>query len=163
MARAQAIEETRNQATSPWTEEKTVRLEKLYADGVSFRDIAADIGGVTRNAVIGKVHRMQLEPRREPVVIKKKPLIFVVPQPRRRSRSKVNFTVTKPPEPEPVPGKDYSCKITELTDTTCRYPLWKFDAATYSDKFYCGAPGAELSIGQPYCRKHARLCNPQRQ
>jgi len=135
------------------------RLQRLYVDGVSFRDIAADIG-VTRNAVIGKVHRMQLEPR-QPVVSKKAPLIYQVPRPRYRPRPKELFIVAKWSEPEP--DIDYRCVITELTDTTCRYPLWLFNAAPYTERFYCGAPGAEMSTGRPYCPKHMLLCNPQRQ
>jgi len=101
-----------------------------------------------------------LPPRAE--IIKARPPIYTAPKARRRPRvSTVNFlTMT---EPEPEPDVDYSCGILELTDTRCRFPLWRHDALPYSERFYCGAPGAELSSGQPYCRKHARLCNPQRQ
>ena len=150
-----------NAVNSPWTDDKVERLERLYNNGVSFRDIAEDLGGVTRNAVIGKVHRMQLPTRAE--VIKTAPFIYKPPkQTRRRPRaSTVNLAIMK--EPEPDPKIDYRCTILDLTDTRCRFPLWRHDAAPFVEKFYCGAPGAELSTGQPYCRKHARLCNPQRQ
>ena len=147
-----------NQSTGSWNAEQMTRLEHLYRDGFSFREIAADIG-VTRNAVIGKVHRMQL-PTRD-VILKAKPVVVRPPKPR-RVRHRTFFKVNKP-EPEPDPAVDYKCIITALTDTTCRYPLWKTETPPFAVKFYCGAPGAELSIGQPYCRKHARLCNPQRQ
>jgi len=150
-----------SEATTNWNEDRTSRLERLYREGLSFREIAADIG-VTRNAVIGKVHRMQL-PTRD-VILKTKPVVRrPPPKPRsRRSSSGVIFKVNIKPDPEPDPAVDYKCIITELNDTTCRYPLW--DTSTpHEGRFYCGAPGAELSIGQPYCRKHARLCNPQRQ
>ena len=39
-----------------WTEERVELLKKLWAEGLSASQIAARLGGVTRNAVIGKVH-----------------------------------------------------------------------------------------------------------
>jgi GcrA cell cycle regulator len=143
-----------NQSTGSWNAEQMTRLERLYRNGVSFREIAADIG-VTRNAVIGKVHRMQL-PTRD-VILKAKPVVVRPPKPHRTI-----FKVKKP-KPEPDPVVDYSCIIIDLTNTTCRYPLWTIDAVPFAVKFYCGAPGADMSVGQPYCRKHALMCNPQRQ
>jgi hypothetical protein len=53
-----------------WTDERTALLRKLWADGVSTSLIADELGGVTRNAVIGKVHRLGLE-ERETKVAKK--------------------------------------------------------------------------------------------
>jgi GcrA cell cycle regulator len=47
-----------------WTEERVERLKKLWSDGLSASQIAAELGGgVTRNAVIGKVHRLGLRGR----------------------------------------------------------------------------------------------------
>jgi GcrA cell cycle regulator len=43
-----------------WTDERVELLRKLWGEGLSASRIAAQIGGVTRNAVIGKVHRMKL-------------------------------------------------------------------------------------------------------
>ncbi|MEM9732936.1 MAG: GcrA family cell cycle regulator [Pseudomonadota bacterium] len=49
-----------------WTEERVARLAKLWAEGLSASQIAADLGEVTRNAVIGKVHRLGLSGRDKP-------------------------------------------------------------------------------------------------
>src|SRR3954463_13065323 len=49
-----------------WTDERVERLKKLWADGLSASQIAGELGGVTRNAVIGKVHRLGLSGRRQP-------------------------------------------------------------------------------------------------
>lgn len=50
-----------------WTQERVERLTKLWAAGLSCSQIAGDLRGVTRNAVIGKIHRMGLSGRvREP-------------------------------------------------------------------------------------------------
>ena len=49
-----------------WTDERVARLTKLWAEGLSASQIAADLGGVTRNAVIGKVHRLGMSGRAKP-------------------------------------------------------------------------------------------------
>lgn len=46
-----------------WTDERVELLAKLWSEGFSASQIAAQLGGVTRNAVIGKVHRLKLEGR----------------------------------------------------------------------------------------------------
>ena len=46
-----------------WTDERVEMLKKLWADGLSASQIAAQLGGITRNAVIGKVHRLGLSGR----------------------------------------------------------------------------------------------------
>jgi len=51
--------------TSEWTPERTTQLKALWIDGLSCSQIAAKIGRITRNAVIGKVHRLELDRRRQ--------------------------------------------------------------------------------------------------
>ena len=46
-----------------WTDDRVELLKKLWADGLSASQIAAELGGITRNAVIGKVHRLGLSGR----------------------------------------------------------------------------------------------------
>ena len=46
-----------------WTEERVELLKKLWGEGQSASQIAKELGGVTRNAVIGKVHRLGLSNR----------------------------------------------------------------------------------------------------
>src|SRR6476620_7465060 len=46
-----------------WTDQRVELLKKLWAEGLSASQIAAEIGNVTRNAVIGKVHRLGLSGR----------------------------------------------------------------------------------------------------
>ena len=46
-----------------WTDERVEKLKKLWAEGLSASQIAAQLGGVSRNAVIGKVHRLKLTGR----------------------------------------------------------------------------------------------------
>jgi len=46
-----------------WTDERVEKLKELWAEGMSASQIAKQLGGVTRNAVIGKVHRLGLSNR----------------------------------------------------------------------------------------------------
>ncbi|MGE0502142.1 MAG: GcrA family cell cycle regulator [Rhizobiaceae bacterium] len=46
-----------------WTDERVELLRKLWSEGLSASQIAAHLGGVSRNAVIGKVHRLKLSSR----------------------------------------------------------------------------------------------------
>ena len=50
-----------------WTDERIERLKKMWKDGATASQIADELGGVSRNAVIGKAHRLGLEPRPSPV------------------------------------------------------------------------------------------------
>jgi GcrA cell cycle regulator len=50
-----------------WTEERIERLKKMWHDGSTASQIADELGGVSRNAVIGKAHRLGLEARPSPV------------------------------------------------------------------------------------------------
>jgi GcrA cell cycle regulator len=50
-----------------WTEERIERLKKMWQDGSTASQIADELGGVSRNAVIGKAHRLGLEARPSPV------------------------------------------------------------------------------------------------
>ncbi|GHC80351.1 GcrA family cell cycle regulator [Limoniibacter endophyticus] len=46
-----------------WTDERVELLKKLWSEGLSASQIATQLGGVSRNAVIGKVHRLKLSGR----------------------------------------------------------------------------------------------------
>src|SRR5215475_6768251 len=57
-----------------WTDERVELLKKLWQDGLSASQIAKQLGGVTRNAVIGKVHRLGLAGRATPSRPAKRPM-----------------------------------------------------------------------------------------
>ncbi|WP_253270409.1 GcrA family cell cycle regulator, partial [Paracoccus sanguinis] len=48
-----------------WTDDRVETLKRMWAEGQSASQIAKELGGVTRNAVIGKVHRLGLSNRTE--------------------------------------------------------------------------------------------------
>jgi len=49
-----------------WTDERVEQLKKLWSQGYSASQIAKELGGTTRNAVIGKIHRLNLVARQSP-------------------------------------------------------------------------------------------------
>ena len=79
-----------------WTDERIERLRAMWADGSTASQIAEDLGGVTRNAVIGKAHRLGLESRPSPVKSgeEKEKRIAAAPAPVR--------AVVEKPAPKPV-------------------------------------------------------------
>ena len=64
-----------------WTEDRVETLKKLWADGLSASQIAKQLGGVTRNAVIGKVHRLGLSGRAAPSRPARRPAPRPAPRP----------------------------------------------------------------------------------
>ncbi|MGL5116033.1 MAG: GcrA family cell cycle regulator [Beijerinckiaceae bacterium] len=63
-----------------WTDERVELLKKLWTDGLSASQIASELGGVTRNAVIGKVHRLGLVGRaKSPSVSQPRPRKVATP------------------------------------------------------------------------------------
>jgi GcrA cell cycle regulator len=50
-----------------WTDERIERLKELWSQGITASQIADELGGVSRNAVIGKAHRLGLQSRPSPV------------------------------------------------------------------------------------------------
>ncbi|RZI57839.1 MAG: GcrA cell cycle regulator [Zymomonas sp.] len=64
-----------------WTEERVNLLIKLWSEGLSASQIAGQLGGVTRNAVIGKVHRLKLEGRTKTQAAVPEVVVAVKPKP----------------------------------------------------------------------------------
>lgn len=160
-----------------WTEERVDLLKKLWGEGLSASQIAARLGqGVTRNAVIGKVHRLNLSgrtPQAHTAAAPRTPRKSREPSAPGRpnmapSMPTAGATALKPmvrveaqprhqalPEPKPLRLQDVSksgnITILHLSDKTCRWPIG--DPGTEGFCF-CGHGPRE---GSPYCEYHARL------
>ena len=145
-----------------WTDERVELLKKLWADGLSASQIAAELGGVTRNAVIGKVHRLGLSGRAKssssgtPRPRKPRSHMMRVSRPMSRGSNALALAYDTDPEPEPelieniIPiGQRRT--LLQLNEDTCRWPIG--DPAT-PDFFFCG--GKPLD-GLPYCHYHSRV------
>jgi GcrA cell cycle regulator len=146
-----------------WTEERVELLKKLWADGLSASQIAAQIGGVTRNAVIGKVHRLGLSGRAKspssmvPRARKPRPASHSM-RPRMRYHGNAALLPALSPELDPdydplanVVPMGPRVSIVELTESTCRWPIGDPGMAGFC---YCGA---QTKAERPYCPYHARV------
>jgi GcrA cell cycle regulator len=152
-----------------WTEERVAELKKLWAEGHSASQIAKRLGSVTRNAVIGKVHRLGLSGRATPSRPVKRPPRLARPKPQQAprpasaaSRSATTLAVRPEPsqpqiaeqesriEPQRLPNGDMVTVLT-VKDSMCKWPIG--DPADNNFGF-CGHASAE---GSPYCAEHARV------
>ena len=152
-----------------WTDDRVARLSKLWAEGLSASQIAADLGGVTRNAVIGKVHRLGLSGRVKPAgksgtSARRKPTGTRKPNgTRTSSRTNPRNPGTgdaKTQRHEDVLLKETvsleapeSRKLTllQLTETTCKWPTGDPTMPGFS---FCGHTSQE---DKPYCEFHSKL------
>lgn len=129
-----------------WTDERVEMLKQLWGEGLSASQIARQLGGVTRNAVIGKVHRLGLAGRATPARAER-PRMQVA---RRVARPRMQPMIQVPIiEKDPVVD-EHGRKTTVLTisDRMCKWPIG--DPST-SDFHFCGHPP---KAGSPYCDAH---------
>ncbi len=143
-----------------WTEDRVEILKKLWADGLSASQIARKMGGITRNAVIGKVHRLGLSGRATPprvstVRIRTKervqPSIPSMPGSRARLITSDMDTIKEEiTPPRPILTPEERASTLHLTEHTCKWPIG--DPGT-PDFHFCGA---RSKAGSPYCTMHAQ-------
>ena len=158
-----------------WTDERVEKLKRLWAEGLSASQIAAQLGGVSRNAVIGKVHRLNLpgrakaggstganrsakrpaapaRPTNYPARVATRPVARTVGATALKDDVEVAL-----PELSYVPSNDVVVPIsrklalTDLTERTCKWPMGD---PLKDDFHFCGVDASEAS---PYCGYHARL------
>jgi GcrA cell cycle regulator len=150
-----------------WTDERVEQLKKLWSDGLSASQIAAEIGGgVTRNAVIGKVHRLGLSGRgkskaaspQRPRKATRAPSAPTPIAPAPRSNvviAPVSTSLEREPEAqvaeEVVVPMSERVTIMELRESMCRWPMGD---PTKPEFRFCGARSI---AGLPYCTHHARV------
>jgi GcrA cell cycle regulator len=147
-----------------WTDDRVEQLKKLWEAGLSASQIAAELGNVTRNAVIGKVHRLGLSGRA-------KSPSSTAPRPRKARPAQHMMRVTRPVargntalahvfeaevEPDPVTYDNVvpmSQRLTllQLNESTCHWPIGD---PSSPDFFFCGG---RAQAGAPYCAHHSRI------
>lgn len=151
-----------------WTEERVELLKRLWAEGLSASQIAGRLGGVTRNAVIGKVHRLGLSGRATTSRVKptrpRRRVLQRPEQPHRVILPTHGNTALKPmlepsvePEFVPAPVEELvippaeRATILTLKEHMCRWPIGD---PVENDFHFCGRRSA---AGLPYCEHHARV------
>ena len=138
-----------------WNDENVETLKKLWADGFSASQVAARIGGITRNAVIGKVHRLGLTGRghknNKPPKRRSDPARIPRSRAMRKRVRILDVLQNLPPQTEiPVTG---GVALMDLESGQCRYPITP-DHATSAQHRFCGCKQA---LGLPYCADHAKI------
>lgn len=144
-----------------WTEERVELLKKLYAEGLSAGAIAAELGGITRNAVIGKVHRLGLSGRADATERKRqggrvqaaklasrRVITARTVKSRRQERAVATRVADAPTELPPI-GQRQS--IATVREGQCKFPFGDPREADFS---LCG--GRAL-LGLSWCGYHARV------
>ena len=147
-----------------WSDDRVELLKKLWEGGLSASQIAAELGNVTRNAVIGKVHRLGLSGRAKapssaaPRQRKARPAaqMMRVSRPVSRGNTALAHAFDIEMEPDPVAFDNVvpmsqRLSLLELNEATCHWPIG--DPAS-SEFFFCG--GKALT-SLPYCAYHSRI------
>ncbi|MBM3568163.1 MAG: global cell cycle regulator GcrA-like protein [Alphaproteobacteria bacterium] len=120
------------QPPSIWTTEKVDQLKGLWQEGLSTAEIGRRLG-ITKNAVVGKAHRMNLPARPSPV----------------KRRSEPRIMAPQPPQPQiamtPMPAPP------NFVGPKCQWPIGHPREPGFR---FCGAPSAQ---GRPYCPAHASI------
>jgi len=130
-----------------WSEEREAKLRELWEKGHTASQIAEILGDTTRNAVIGKAHRLKLAARATSKKSEKQKKQFASDQNKqqgyigRKERFK-SLLLDKNFEPENPK------KLEELVDKNCRWPIGHPDQ---EDFYFCGRSPIE---GFSYCKLH---------
>ena len=130
-----------------WTDERVETLKKLWLDGLSASQIAKQLGGVTRNAVIGKVHRLGLAGRASPSR-SERPRLPMAPKPA-SLRTHVPAVAVVEEDPLQLEDGNFATVLT-ISDRMCRWPIGDPAAQEFH---FCGR---NPKSGSPYCEAHAR-------
>lgn len=146
-----------------WTDDRVELLKKLWSEGLSASQIAGRLGGVTRNAVIGKVHRLGLSGRATTTRMKptrtrrvtstakrQRPAFKQQGNPAFRSLYQGEGEVYQPPVEEIEIPLEERKSLQDLTETSCRWPIGDPQMA---DFHFCNRNKVP---GLPYCEHHSR-------
>ena len=125
-----------------WTYERIEKLKKLWDEGLTASRIAAELGEVTRNAVIGKAHRLGLSGR----MTSKRPKngISIIRKKKIHSTSINKIVEISPVIDEPMNPTSFQ----DIKDGLCRWPLGEPEDVTFK---FCGRNTNE---GFVYCTSH---------
>lgn len=164
-----------------WTDERVELLRKLWGDGLSASQIAGELGGVSRNAVIGKVHRLGLSGRTKPPAAATGSRPRKEATPRAATTQPVSEASVEPQAPQPfapafeeaaiastapvtavvdIEPVDQSgvvvptserVTIMDLREYMCRWPMGDPTSPNFR---FCGARAV---TGMPYCAHHASI------
>ncbi|MBT8454489.1 MAG: GcrA cell cycle regulator [Alphaproteobacteria bacterium] len=163
-----------------WTDERVEQLKKMWGEGQSASQIAKELGGVTRNAVIGKVHRLGLSNRAGAApakTAKEKPAAKAEAAPAKPAAAEATPAARPAQSParkqiipagQPLPPQPSANEISpealasvrevekkskkiSLMELTERTCKWPVGDPATDDFWFCGLP---VQQGKPYCEAH---------
>jgi GcrA cell cycle regulator len=151
--------------SEPWTDERSALCLKLWRDGYSASQIAAELGGVTRNAVIDKIHRIGGKGKGGSVIATSKGQKEKGLTKRRAGFRLPVVQALRPTRPIDLPDHltplEQRQSLLELTNWSCRYPI--VGDPRSPGFFFCGGEEADVAAGRPYCKRHSlRVWQPRR-
>ena len=133
-----------------WSDERTAVLKKLWLEGLSASQVARQLGGVSRSAVIGKVHRLGIAVRETPV---RQSAVSGRTPSRVPARPRIIRDVVVSSARAPMTVADELCatsNILGLETHSCRWPIGNPDQ---NDFGFCGR---EKPARGSYCDQHAQ-------
>jgi GcrA cell cycle regulator len=166
--------------TNGWTDDRVTLLKKLWTDGLSASQIAKQLGGVTRNAVIGKVHRLGLAGRAAPSrpikritapIVRVRPILATqtsqaidaqvsaidaragTPTPIAQAPEPlIAAAIPRPVKPRPKPARDGEIiGVLQLGPNMCKWPIGDPGDTDFG---FCGSHCGSSAV---YCEEHAAI------
>lgn len=122
-----------------WTQARIAELRELWSAGKTAAAIGQALGGITRCVVLGKIFRLRLVAAARG---------RSAPQP--AGKAPVRRRAGRPP-PQSAQPKTRRKTLLDLTNECCRWPYGELGDRRF---FFCGAPGADVARGIPYCARH---------
>lgn len=148
-----------------WTDKMVEDLKIMWKQGLTTGEIGKRLG-VSKNSIVGKVHRLQLDARPSPIKKKEEePQIteeIQAKEPEIKSKPDkkvaepevkvVEKTAPKTISPAPIEKKTNGyVRLTDLDNHTCRWPIGDPKDENFH---FCGK---KVRIGQTYCEEHSAL------
>ena len=154
-----------------WTDQMVEDLKRMWEEGLTTGEIGKRLG-VSKNSIVGKVHRLQLSGRPSPIKKKnapaeenttpkaakaEKPAPQINKPKEEKAPTKEEEVVVEVSAPISVPEPKIQVKpsgktmLTDLDNHTCRWPIGDPKDENFH---FCGR---KVKIGQTYCEEHANI------
>ncbi len=151
-----------------WTEQMVEDLKRMWKEGLTTGEIGKRLN-VSKNSIVGKVHRLGLSGRPSPIKKKsdapspKEPVAPKIKEPVKPAEKQTvkeektepvcpkNETISIMPGTSSAPRHKGNVSLTELDNHTCRWPIGDPKDENFH---FCGK---KVRIGQTYCEEHAAV------
>ena len=127
-----------------WSPERIVELTRLWNEGLATSEIGKRLG-ISKNAVVGKAHRLHLSARPSPIRrVMMRSAIVRPPRPLAEGRHLAPAVHAPAPQPQPQ-------RVVELSNQSCKWPIGHPNEAGFH---FCGE---RAIVGKPYCSAHTSI------